>query len=398
MKVVLVIDHIATGGAERILVDYYRHLVACGHSVVVFVLNGHDGQSEWTDGMNVIYGSSTDRSNLLVKLFQLLRLLVRLRHLLKHRRPDAVFSFLDKSNLLASLAGTGTIKILTVHNVISIQYQKIRSRFVRKVLYSVIRRMYNACTNVVAVSKQVKDDLVNSFGVNDNNIKVINNYVDRDDVRWKAAEPITDFSFAPGIRYVMSIGRFSDQKAQWKLIKAFSIYVNGNSSDVHLVLMGTGEHEVAMRQLVADLKISDKVTILPFNKNPYKYMSHADLFVLSSVFEGFPIVLAEVSSLGIPFIGSYKAIPEEMFADKDVWKECTYVTSVPERDFSVKIHDDEKELAVLIRRGIEDNRFRMLMARSTSGWECRNMKKIQFDCYDSLLVHKLNTASACGKL
>ena len=58
--------------------------------------------------------------------------------------------------------------------------------------------------------------------------------------------------------------------------------------------------------------VYSRTIFLPFNLNPYKYMAHADLFVLSSIFEGFPIVLAEVSSLRIPFVEfSRKAIPEK---------------------------------------------------------------------------------------
>lgn len=386
MKYILIIDHIATGGAERILIDYYRHLVDNGHSVQVFVLSGHDGQSAWTEGLNIVYGSGADRDNLLRKTVQQLGLYFKLQKLVTDEKPDVIFSFLEKSNLLTSLVKSDAIKVMTVHNVLSIQYLKVKSTIIRKVLYAIIQRMYNRCPNVVAVSKQVKDDLISSFGIDGRNIKVINNYVDRCEIKREATEEVTNFNFLPNVKYIMNIGRFSDQKAQWKLIKAFSLYLKtcADNGKVHLVLIGRGEYEDDLRQLADDLGIAGNVTILPFAPNPYKYMVHASLFVLSSIFEGFPIVLAEASSLRVPFVGSRKAIPEEMFDNGEMWNKCVYETSSPEHDFTTNIHDDEKQLAELIRKGLEDNCFRTDILRSTSEWECHNHKVRQFELYDNL--------------
>ena len=389
MKYILVIDHIATGGAERILIDYYHHLVNNGHSVQVFVLSGHNGQSAWTEDLNIVYGSDTDRDNLLRKTVQQIGLYFKLQKLVTDEKPDVIFSFLEKSNLLVSLIKSDAIKVMTVHNVLSIQYLKVKSTAIRKVLYAIIRRMYNRCPNVVAVSKQVKDDLVSSFGVNEWNVKVINNYVDRCEIKRKATEKITNFNFLPNVKYVMNIGRFSDQKAQWKLIKAFSLYLKtcADNSKVHLVLVGRGEYEKNLRKLSDDLGISDNVTILPFDPNPYKYMVHAGLFVLSSIFEGFPIVLAEASSLRVPFVGAREAIPEEMFDDKRVWKECIFDSTTFNANFTSEIHEDEKRLALLLGKGMEDAAFRNKILEQTSHWESNNDKLVQFKMYDELCKH-----------
>ena len=387
MKYILIIDNIATGGAERILIDYYHHLVDNGHSVQVFVLSGHSGQSAWTEGLNIVYGSSADRDNLLRKTIQQVGLYFKLQKLVTDEKPDVIFSFLEKSNLLTSLVKGNVIKVMTVHNVLSIQYIKVKSTVIRKLLYAIIRRMYNRCPNVVAVSKQVKDDLVSSFGVNERNVKVINNYVDRYEIRQKATEKVMNFSFLPNVKYIMNIGRFSDQKAQWKLIKAFSLYLKTctDRSAVHLLLVGRGEYENNLRQLSVYLGIADRVTILPFDPNPYKYMVHANLFVLSSIFEGFPIVLAEASSLRVPFVGARKAIPEEMFDNSEIWNSCIYDTSSLRCDFTMTIYDDERRLAELIRKGLCRQSFCNAILRSTDKWESKNEKATQFEMYDNLI-------------
>ena len=382
MTYILIIDHIATGGAERILIDYYHYLEGKGHKPYVFVLSGHKGQSRWTDGVNVVYGADSDEDNLIRKSIQQIKLFFKLKRLVKKVSPDVMFSFLEKSNLLTSLIKTKAVKVMTVHNVLSIQYTKVRSDKVRTILYGMIRRMYNGCPNVVAVSKQVKDDLTTSFGVREQNIHVINNYVDRVGIRMKSEEAVDDYVFSDDVKYIMNVGRFSDQKAQWKLLKAFSLYVKNSKENVRLVLMGQGEYVDNLKGLAENLGIEDKTTFLPFSINPYKYMRHASLFVLSSIFEGFPIVLAEVYSLRIPFVGTRKAIPEEMFDNRDVWEDCIFDSTTLKADFTNEIHEDEERLAELLGKGIEDCDFRQRILTHTSGWEANNDKLTQFEMYD----------------
>lgn len=386
MKYILVIDHIAGGGAERILLDYYSHLLSKGDVVKVFVITGIEGCSKWAEGVDIQYGSSKDVNHVLKKAWQQLSVYRSFKRLVRLFRPDVIFSFLEKSNLLTSIVPTKAKKILTVHNVLSIQYMKVHNPLVRRMVYAMIRMAYNRCANVVAVSKQVKDDLIGHFKVMGGNIKIINNYVDRVDLIRKSRESINNFTFEKDKKYILNIGRFSDQKAQWKLIKSFSLVHRGHLES-RLVLIGTGSNLDGLKQLVSNLAIQDAVTFLPFNLNPYKYMVKADLFVLSSVFEGFPIVLAEVSSLRIPFVGYKKAIPEEMFDDNDFWMQC--VTDCTDRriDYSSCIHGDEVALSKLIVRGLYDENFSSDILVHTERWELNNDKENQFKSYDALDCH-----------
>lgn len=173
MKYILVIDHIATGGAERILIDYYHYLKQNGHVPYVFVLSGYSGQSKWTENVDVFYGSCNDENNLIKKTLQQFNLFFRLKKIVADIKPDVIFSFLEKSNLLTILVPTSAVKVVSVHNVLSLQYTKIKLGIVQKLTYCMIRWMYNKCNNVVAVSKQVKDDLIVSFGVRSENMRAV---------------------------------------------------------------------------------------------------------------------------------------------------------------------------------------------------------------------------------
>lgn len=148
--------------------------------------------------------------------------------------------------------------------------------------------------------------------------------------------------------------------------------------------MGNGDYTKDLQQLAKDLGIEKQTVFLPFKVNPYKYMAHANLFVLSSIFEGFPIVLSEISSLRIPFVGTRKAIPEEMFEDKSVWEQCIFDSVTLEKDFSTFIHKDEKALSILIQKGIESVDFREMILQCTLNWEKDNNKTNQFKAYDQI--------------
>lgn len=63
-----------------------------------------------------------------------------------------------------------------------------------------------------------------------------------------------------------------------------------------------------------------------------------------------------------------------MFKNKAVWERCIFETSALEKDFSVAIHEDEKQLACLIRKGVEDESFRKEMLADTEPWEQHNAK------------------------
>lgn len=152
MKYILVIDHIGTGGAERILLDYYHYLVNKGNEVRIFCLVGFAGQSKWTEGIDVVYGAPADCDNLFRKSLQQRQTKALLQKLTDSFHPDVLFSFLEKSNILESKVRTSAHKVMTVHNVLSIQYTKVHNPLVRRMVYRMIRKCYNHCPKVVAVS------------------------------------------------------------------------------------------------------------------------------------------------------------------------------------------------------------------------------------------------------
>ncbi len=107
------------------------------------------------------------------------------------------------------------------------------------------------------------------------------------------------YSIRESDKVIINIGHFSKQKAQDDLLKAFRTVAN-NRSDVRLVIIGWGTLEVELKKLTKTLKLENKVIFTGKLLRPqvFEVLSITDLFVLSSHWEGFGIVLAEAMALG----------------------------------------------------------------------------------------------------
>ena len=94
---------------------------------------------------------------------------------------------------------------------------------------------------------------------------------------------------------IVSVGRFVDQKDHLTLLKAFQIIYK--KINAKLILMGQGINKGEYLQFIKNNNLQNDVLILKFNNNPYKVISNANLFVLSSQYEGLPNVLLEAMTL-----------------------------------------------------------------------------------------------------
>ncbi len=381
-KYLLVIDQIKTGGAERILTDYYIYLKNHGFSVEIFCLFGPVKPNILSDDIQVHYGVERNSTGLIGKITQQFILFVKLSLLVADLKPEAIFSFLERSNILTILLPVRSKKVISVHNLLSEQYKKIHSSAIKNIFYVLLRLVYNSASKIVAVSEMVKADLINEFKIMPHRVIVVNNYVDKNKILELSRIPVEEYVFDENTAYIMSVGRLSDQKAQWKLLKAFSVLITLNPiPKVRLLLIGEGDLRDNLVELSKNLGIDHLVDILPFHSNPYKFLSKASLFCLSSQFEGFPIVIAEASALRIPFVGSENSIPEEMFSDKVFRRQLIYSPSNTNRDFTRTLYQDEIELAQILKKGIEDKAFRYKILNETRSWEDQNDIDVQFSSY-----------------
>jgi glycosyltransferase involved in cell wall biosynthesis len=179
------------------------------------------------------------------------------------------------------------------------------------------RRLLPRADKIIAISKGVKKDLVDSTSVSEDEIEVIYNPAisSVEQVEEKSKTPPDHPWFSEVDEpIILGAGRLTDQKDFPTLIKAFRRV--RERIDCKLIIIGEGSDREELLSLVSDLDIEDHVSLPGYIDNPYRYMKHSDVFVLSSAWEGFGVVLIEAMACGTPIVSTdCKSGPAEILQD-----------------------------------------------------------------------------------
>ena len=105
-----------------------------------------------------------------------------------------------------------------------------------------------------------------------------------------------------GCYKILSVGRLSNQKNYPLLLEALALV--RKNLDASLVILGRGEHEAILKEQAKNLGISKYVSLAGFVEQPLAYYQQADLYVMSSDYEGLPNVLLEALSQGLPIVST----------------------------------------------------------------------------------------------
>lgn len=113
----------------------------------------------------------------------------------------------------------------------------------------------------------------------------------------------------------LAVGRFSRlHKGFDLLIKAFQIFSNSNN-EWKLDIVGEGPEREMLQQMIENMKLEHRIHIHPFTNDVQKYYSASSIYVLSSRWEGMPLVLVEAMSHGLPVIASDLPTCQEVLGD-----------------------------------------------------------------------------------
>ena len=235
-----------------------------------------------------------------------------LRQFVARTRPHVVMAFLSFASALtaARAAGTGTKVVFNQQTPLTAFLTDAdfawRRGWRRSAFTTGSRLVYGAADLIVATSHGVADDLTRNFGVPPKRLAVIPNPVDLEAVRCRAAEPLTHAEMLRGNGpVIVAAGRLADAKNYPLMIDAMARL--RESVPARLFILGQGDLEGALRRQVADRRLDGAVTFLGFHANPWKFIAQADVFALTSHYEGFGNVLIEAMALGVPVVATASA-------------------------------------------------------------------------------------------
>jgi len=303
-RLALFLPKLAGGGAERVTLNLASGLLA--ETVEVdLVLASVDGPyvDDVPNGVRIVDlgGRRT------------MAALPALARYLRRERPDGLLAAMNHANVVAAWAATvaryrGPV-LLAEHNELAPGSKSAWQR-----LFNIAMRVsYPRADGVVAVSHGVKRSLVANAGVAPDRIEVIYNPV-IDAERLHRDRPRPEALPEDGPPVIVGVGRLTRQKNFANLVRAFARL--RARRDARLLILGEGEDREALTQLVRRERLEDDVSLPGFVPNPYDYLAHADLFALSSDWEGLPTVVIEALALGTRVVSTdCPSGPREILAD-----------------------------------------------------------------------------------
>jgi len=238
---------------------------------------------------------------------RLLASLLPLTHYLRTEKPDGLISAKDYANIIAVLAKllarVPTCVLVSVRTTLSKHVQYAESFKEKVIVPTLAHWLYPFADGIVAVSNGVADDLARFLRLARDRITVIYNPVVSEELFADAQRPVNHPWFRPNSpQVILSIGRLTKAKDYPTLIKAFAKV--RQQRDVRLVILGDGEERPKLEGLVRRFGLESDVWLPGFVDPPYPYLARASLFVLSSIWEGFPTVIVEALAFGVPVVST----------------------------------------------------------------------------------------------
>lgn len=297
LRVLLVVDSLDGGGAERHVVDLAVALRNRGHDVTVACSVG-----------GVLAGALGDaRVPLCALVGRLVKRRVspvfalRLRRLVRSGAYDLVHAHIYASAAAAALAtaGTGVPLVVTEHT--EAPWRRRRSR-------AVSRWLYGRATRIVAVSTAISRLLASGYGVRRDRLSVVT----------PAVLPLpAPPSARRGGQLVGLAGRLQASKGVDVFLRA-AAQVRGLVPTARFVVVGDGPLRGELECLAAQLGMADHVDFLGFRDDARSVIASLDVLVVPSRTDGAPLVVFEAMAAGVPVLASaVGGIPDQIRHDVD---------------------------------------------------------------------------------
>ncbi|MEE0522139.1 MAG: glycosyltransferase [Bacteroidaceae bacterium] len=307
MKVLFFVESLAGGGAEKVLATLVQHLDKSKFDVTVCVVSGGGRyEDEVKQCCNYkallnIPSSPIERAIYKIKhhlIYKWLPMwLVYMLFVPKGNDVEVAFVEGFATKLMAASTNEKARKVAWVHIDLH------RFHWTKEVFHSHKEEedAYNCYDAIVVVSKTAEDAIQQEFNLTVP-VQTIYNPVDCASILGLSEQKKYIIPRSHACRLV-SVGRFSKQKAYMRLLSIVKRLRN-DDYDIELWLLGDGTEKEAMQEFVSNNNLKDVVTFFGFLSNPYQYLVQGDLFVCSSISEGFSTAITEALILGLPVVST----------------------------------------------------------------------------------------------
>ncbi len=299
-KIALLLNELQGGGAERIMITLANAWVAQAIEVD-FLVGKYQGpyQKLLSKDLNIITFEKQIRD-----------FLPDVVSYLNQHQPDILLSTVQAVNVVAALAGKiSRTKTKIVLREANSPKQKVIAEKGWKAIFlhgTLSRYSYRLADGYVSVSEGLKKEMVDFYGLDEKRIKTIYNPVVNRQLFELSQKPINQVIRKGEEKIIMAMGRVVPQKDFMTLINAFAIV--RKKRDCRLVILGETQSDPlyfhSLLSLAQELEVEEDVIFIGFQDNPFAYLAKADVFVLSSRYEGLPGGLIQAMALGCQLVST----------------------------------------------------------------------------------------------
>lgn len=308
------IESLSGGGAEKVLVTLLKHLDYSKYEVTLMTLVDTGVLRREVDMAKLHYKPVIREARYLWQhvwnkikyklIYHYLPCKVVNRWIIPRNGIDVYIAFTE-GFATKLLSYTPKKKFAWVHADLKSDPWTIKSHIYRDFLEE--QKAYKQYDKVVCVSKSVEKVMKDYYGLK--STVTIYNPIDKDVILQKAKQPI-DIKL-PSLFKIVSVGRLVYQKGYDRLISVIG-KLKQEGKDVQLYIIGEGSERKHLESIIQNSGLQDTVHLLGFLNNPYALMTKMDLFVCSSIAEGYSLVIAEAMTLGLPVLSTDCAGPKEI--------------------------------------------------------------------------------------
>lgn len=291
----LVIYSLSSGGAERVMSVMANYWAEKHWDIKLLTIENKAGDFYPLDPriQRINLNMGEDAHSFIDGIKNNFRHILAMRKVFKQQQPDCIISFMDTTNILSILAATNTkISVIISERINPISFPLGKA-------WDKIRTWVYPHTSSLVVQADDIADWGKSF-IDTDKVEIIPNPVWINDQHLKSESD--EFKLPEGF-LIFAMGRLDEQKGFDILIKSFN-QANLSANNTHLIILGEGDLRGELESLVSTLQLENNVHLPGRISNPHGLIKYADIFVLSSRYEGFPNALIEAMALGCAVIST----------------------------------------------------------------------------------------------
>ena len=311
-KVLFLIPTLAHGGAEKVLVNLVNNIDKNIFDITV--------QTLFDGGVNKKYLKPHIKTKYVLKnvfpgnsrILALFSPNFLFRHFIR-KHYDIIVSYLEgpTARIVSGCSDEETKLVNWIH--CKMDTEKAASVGFRS--FKEAKNCYNKFDYTVCVSKWVKDWFIDVFSFQ-KPIGVLYNTIETDEIVAKANEPINDITLDKNIFNIISVGKIIAVKAFMRLAHIHKKLLDEGIYN-HIYIFGIGDEQPIIEKYLDDNNLTDSFSFMGYNTNPYKYVKACDLYVCSSLSEGFSTSVTESLVVGTPVVTTLCSGMQEMLGEKN---------------------------------------------------------------------------------